>query len=211
MEGHPIFQRSELLLQNLLQISDHPLYDESPRIVTSADFCYLSLEHAESTRKLFENGLHASSIALLRIQFEALVRGIWALYCASDDILAKTTSPLTMDSQELTQKMPMASDMLVALGKSAQALTPFNALSEFKQSSWKPLNSYVHAGIHPLARQREGYPIPFIIQLIKQSNGLAVIAVMHTCILTGIRDLQKQISPLHSRFADCLPDHKNSV
>ena len=208
MEGHPIFQRSDLLLQDLLEIADHPLYDSSSRIASSSDFCGLSLEHAESVRKLFECNLHASGIALLRIQFETLVRGIWVFYGATDDELEKITSPLTMDAQQLAQKMPMAADMIESIGKKPQAMVPFNALSEFKQSSWKPLNSYVHAGIHPLARQREGYPFPFIHQLIRQSNGLAVIAIMQACILTGINDLQKQIAPLHTRFADCLPDHK---
>ena len=211
MEGHPIFQRSDLLLQNLLQISDHPLYDDSPRITTSADFCFLSLEHAESIRKLLENRLPSSGIALIRIQFETLVRGIWTLYCASEDSLANITSRLTVDSQHLAQKMPTASGMLMSLAEIPEASVPFNALSEFKQSSWKALNSYIHAGVHPLARRREGYPIPFIVQLIKQSNGLAAIAVMHACVLTGIQDLQKQITPLHARFADCLPDHKTSV
>jgi hypothetical protein len=210
-EGHPIFQRSDLLMQNLLQIADHPLYDNSSRIATSSDFCGLSLEHAESVRKLFECDLNPSGIALLRIQFETLVRGIWVLYSATDVELEKITSPLTMDAQHLAQKMPMAEDMIVSLGKNPQAAAAFDALSEFKQCSWKPLNSYIHAGIHPLARQRKGYPFPFIHQLIRQSNGLAVIAIMQACILTGISDLQKQITPLHARFADCLPDHKNSV
>jgi hypothetical protein len=211
MEGDPIFQRSDLLLQNLLQIADHPLYDNSSRIETSADFCWLSVEHAKSVRKLFECDLHSSGIALLRIQFEALVRGIWVFYSATNLDLEKITSPLTMDTQQLAQKMPMAASMIEALEKNPQAKVPFDALFEFKQYSWSALNSYVHAGIHPLARQREGHFYPFIHQLIRQSNGLAVIAIMQTCILTGIRDLQKQISPLHARFADCLPEHKNSV
>lgn len=147
----------------------------------------------------------------MRVQFETLVRSIWTLYCASDeDIETITANPNSMTQQQ-SGKIPMAHHMLAAIGKKPQASVPFNALSEFKEHSWKPLNSYIHAGIHPLARHRGGYPIQFIEQLIKISNGLVVISVMHLCILTGKGDLQKQISPLHTRFADCLPDHKNSV
>ncbi len=105
----------------------------------------------------------------------------------------------------------MAHDMLTAIGKNPHASVPFNSLSEFKEHSWKQLNSYVHAGIHPLARHRRGYPIQFIEQLIKVSNALAVITVTQMCVLTGNSELQKRISPLHTRFADCLPDHRNSV
>ncbi|MES2671218.1 MAG: hypothetical protein V4673_12470 [Pseudomonadota bacterium] len=211
MEGHPIFQRSELLLQNLLEIADHPLYDDSRRLVTSADFCMLSLEHAESVRTLAQNGLHASGIALMRIQFETLLRAIWMFHCASDDDLEKITSRLTTDTQDAAGKMPAATKMLEALGKNPATLIPFDSLSEFKEHSWKPLNSYIHAGIHPLAQHRGGYPMQFIEQRIKLSNGLVVISVMHLCVLTGNGELQKQISPLHTRFADCLPDHRNSV
>lgn len=211
MEGHTIFQRTDLLIQNLIEISNHPLYDDSSRITASADFCILALEHAESVRNLAERQLYASCIALMRVQFETLVRGIWALYCASDEDIHKITVDLTSIAQQQAEKIPMAHDMLLALGEKPQAAVPFNALSEFKEHSWKPLNSYVHAGMHPLARQRGGYPIQFIEQLIKISNGLVVISVMHLCILTGNGELQKQISPLHTRFADCLPDHRNSV
>ena len=211
MEGHPIFQRSELLLQNLLEIADHPLYDDSRRLVASADFCLLSLEHADSVRTLAQNELHASGIALMRIQFETLLRAIWTFHCASDDDLEKITSPLTTDTQHSAERIPSATKMLEALGKNPATLIPFGSLSEFKEHSWKPLNSFVHAGIHPLARQRGGYPIQFIEQRIKISNGLMVITTMHLCVLTGNGDLQKQIAPLHARFADCLPDHRNSV
>ena len=211
MEGHTIFQRTDLLIQNLIEISDHPLYDDSSRITATADFCILALEHAESVRNLAEKELYASCIALMRVQFETLVRGIWALYCASDEQIQKITAGLNAIAQQQPEKIPMAHDMLLALCEKPQAAVPFNALSEFKEYSWKPLNSFVHAGIHPLARQRGGYPIQFIEQLIKISNGLVVITFMQMCVLTGNGDLQKQISPLHTRFADCLPDHRNSV
>jgi hypothetical protein len=211
MEGHTIFQRTDLLIQNLIEISNHPLYDDSSRITASADFCILALEHAESVRNLAEKELYASCIALMRVQFETLVRSIWALYCASDEEIDKITVSLTSIAQQESKKIPMAHDMLLALGEKPQAAVLFNALSEFKEHSWKPLNSYIHAGIHPLARQRGGYPIQLIEQLIKISNGLAVITVMQMCVLTGNGELQKQISPLHARFADCLPDHRNSV
>ncbi len=211
MEGHSIFQRTDLLIQNLIEISDHPLYDDSSRITASADFCILALEHAESVRNLAEKSLYASGIALMRVQFETLVRSIWTLYCASEEDLQRITDEPNSATQHAQAKIPMAHDMLAALGKKPQASAPFNALSEFKEHSWKPLNSYVHAGIHPLARHRGGYPIHFIEQLIKISNGLVVIMVMQMCVLTGNGELQKQISPLHTRFADCLPDHRNSV
>ena len=47
-----------------------------------------------------------------------------------------------------------------------------------------------------------------VIGNIKISNALAMIAAMQFCILTGTGGLQKQLTPLHERFHDCLPAHR---
>ena len=45
--------------------------------------------------------------------------------------------------------------MIRALAKTAPAVA-YQVLSSFKESSWGALNSYVHAGIHPLKRHSKG-------------------------------------------------------
>lgn len=53
--------------------------------------------------------------------------------------------------------------MLDALAKLPAAQVPFDALSELKASGWRALNSYVHGGLHPLARMSDGYPLELIL------------------------------------------------
>lgn len=205
-----LFRKSDLLAQNLIEVIDHPLYDASPRILTSAAFCGLCLEHARAMRLLAEHGLYPSAMATLRVVFESLVRAIWLLYCASDTQIARLDAPLDLGTERLARSIPATSAMLDALRAVPAAAVPFQALAEFKDSSWAALNSFVHAGLHPLARMREGYPAPLVEQTVRLCNGLAMVAGMQLCILTGITGLQKRLQPLHARFADCLPLAENA-
>lgn len=49
----------------------------------------VALEHHKSIVLTTREQLHGSAFALIRIQFEAYIRGQWLHYCASDDELAK--------------------------------------------------------------------------------------------------------------------------
>ncbi|WP_409364299.1 DUF6988 family protein [Burkholderia sp. Bp9031] len=42
---------------------------------------------------LITSGLHASGFSLLRPQYESLVRGIWLLYAAFENCVARLSAP----------------------------------------------------------------------------------------------------------------------
>lgn len=200
-----IFPRSELLLQNIVEVIDQPPYDNSPRVVVSGNLCQMALEHSAAYRNLAEHRMFASSFVVLRAQFEATLRAVWALYSATDAQIERIAARLSPDTEQPAKNLPQVQEMLAALARSEGARVPFNALAEFKDSAWRALNSYAHGGIHPLSRMADGYPIELIIANVKVSNGLAMIAAMQFCVLTGIGGLQKELTPLHARFRDCLP------
>ena len=208
MIDHEIFQRSEQLVQNMIEIIDHPAYDGSARITASGNLCQLSIEHSCAFRKLAENGMFTSSFVVLRAQFEAVLRAIWTLYSATDNQIERLSAQLDIESEQSAKNLPQAHDMLSALASTPNAKVPFDALSAFKGSAWKALNSYAHAGIHPLSRMTNGYPLELVIANVRVSNALAMIAAMQFCILTGIPGLQKKLSPLNESFHDCLPAHR---
>ena len=208
MMDHEIFQRSELLVQNIVDVIDRPPYENSSRIVVSGNLCQMSIEHSCAFRALAESQMFASSFVVLRAQFEAIVRAVWALYSATDNQISRISARLDSDSEQSAKNLPQVQDMLKLLASVPNAKVPFDAFSEFKGSAWGALNSYTHGGIHPLSRMADGYPIELVIANVKVSNALAMVAAMQFCILTGINGLQKQLTPLHERFHDCLPIHR---
>ena len=152
--------------------------------------------------------MFASSFVVLRAQFEAVLRAVWAFYSATDNQISRISARLNTETEQSAKNLPQVHDMLDSLAASPNAKVPFQALSEFKGSAWRALNSYAHGGIHPLNRMADGYPIELIIANVKVSNALAMVAAMQFCILTGINGLQKQLAPLNERFGDCLPIHR---
>lgn len=205
MLDNEIFPRSELLLQNIVEVIDKPPFDNSPRLVVSGNLCQMAIEHSAAFRNLAENRMFASSFVVLRAQFEATVRAVWALYAATDAHIERIAARLSPDTEQSAKNLPQVQEMLGALGRAENARVPFGALSEFKECAWHALNSYTHGGIQPLSRMADGYPIELIIANVKVSNGLAMIAAMQFCVLTGIDGLQKELATLHARFRDCLP------
>jgi hypothetical protein len=151
-----IRSRGLLFLQNVIEIIDQPTYDGSARIVVSGNLCQMSLEHSAAFRTLAENRMFASAFAVFRAQFEATPRAVWSLYAATDWHIERISARLTADSEQAAKNLPQVQEMLDALAKVPTARIPFDALSEFKTTAWRALNSYIHGGIHPLARMVEG-------------------------------------------------------
>ena len=78
-------------------------------------------------------------------------------------------------------------------------------LAQFKEVSLASLNSYVHGGIHVLARQAEGYPLQLVDQVVRNSNGLQTMAGMLLAMCGSDADAGRAMSKIQPQFADCLP------
>src|SRR5690606_468091 len=111
----------------------------------------------ESAKILIATGNFTSALALVRLQYEALVRGMWLLYAASDSVASKLMNEFSRESVGNSEKLPMQAEMLKSLEGKAPKEALISLLS-FKEHSWKPLSSYVHGGVHALHRHSKGYP-----------------------------------------------------
>lgn len=111
--------------------------------------CGVSLERAESLKILLVSGNFTSEVSLLRLQYESVVRSIWAFYAATDIQVEKLTADLTDQAAKRADRMPLLAEMLKQLSSSAPIETTA-PLEEFRKYSWKPLSSYVHGGIHAI-------------------------------------------------------------
>lgn len=199
-----LFEDTEKFAEQLRSLIDLPLFDTSPRQLLSDVSCSMSLEHWGACLNLLQSGMLPSGVVIHRAQFEALLRAIWILYAASEEHLGKLDAELTVETEQGAKNLPLAYEMMTFLEKKAPPQV-YEALSRFKENSWKALNSYVHAGIHPLKRHKEGYPIALIENIVRNSNGLAVMSAMHAAVLSGVQPLQKEILMLAGRYANCMP------
>jgi hypothetical protein len=199
-----IFSESDSFASDLYKLIDLPLTDGSDRIATSYIACSMAFEHWEAVRKLLSVGLLPSGLVVHRTQFEALVRSVWLLYAATDENIAKLSAKLTLENEQAAKNLPQVADMMIAIEKSAPPQA-FDALNRFKQNSWKALNSYAHAGIHPLQRHHKGYPLQLIQDVIRNANGVAIICAMQAVVLCGLQPLQERVIELGGNYPNCMP------
>lgn len=166
----------------------------------------LSLEHAVSSLVLFEHGLASSAISLTRPQFESLVRGVWLLHAASSNWVEKLSEPLTTESAKRANEGIGLAEMLKQLESHPDAPAPIvRQLQEYKEVTWKAMNSYAHGGIHPLARTMSGYPLQLAYDVIRNSNAVVALTAQLLSILTGQPQNTQPVRTLHVEFADALP------
>jgi hypothetical protein len=203
MDIKSAFDDSERLVGALLRIIDLPTID-SDRVRISDTACSLALEHWHSVRALLEMALLPSAIVVHRAQFEALLRSVWLTYAAREEDLAKLTAILDLESEQAAKNMPTVNEMMEHVQKKAPA-PAYAALNRFKQHSWKALNSYAHAGIHPLRRHAEGSPTALIHSVLCNANGLGVIACMQAVVLSDKQPLQRQVLAIAANYPGCMP------
>jgi hypothetical protein len=197
--------RAEDLLGELSKLVDYPLFEESPRIVLSATLSGSSMHFAASVRVLCAQGLLLGASATLRSQFESVVRSVWALHRATEGQVEKLSAELNQESQQASKNIPQVNVMMTELEKIPQLANLLVALSEFKQSSWLPLNSFVHSGIHAIHWTKNDAPPKLLDQVFRASNGLALLAFQNLGILTGRPGIQSEIIRATACYSSCLP------
>lgn len=199
-----LFDQSDRLADELLAVIERPVTLETSRVNTSRVACSLSLEHWHSARILLRQGLLASAVVVHRAQFESVTRSIWLAYAATDDNVSKFELELSLEAEQSAKNAAMVNEMLQEIHRSAPR-PAFDALARFKDNSWKALNSYAHAGIHPLRRHRDGYPIALIQSVLCNANGIAVLSCMQAVALGGRESLQRAVLDVAGKYAKCMP------
>jgi hypothetical protein len=170
----------------------------------AAAACTLCVEHARALRAAFTVVAPNSGSAILRMQYEALLRATWLLYAAAPEHLDKLGQTLDLAAEQDAKKLPGSQDMLKAILKVAPpALSA--PIAEFDQYSRHALNSFVHTGIHPLRRVRDGFPAEFAMTLVRFSNGLMHFAYRMLASLTGSQRRMDRVTHVYREFVDCVP------
>ena len=105
------------------------------RVHLAARCLHTAVEHGQAIVVLVAEGLSGSALALVRLQFEAYVRGIWLLHGATDqsvDRAGRDKFPYKMEEMITDLEQPGRFDAGI--------------LSRVKAGWWALLNSLTHTG-----------------------------------------------------------------
>jgi hypothetical protein len=200
-----LIDESQRLATSLLQaVSELNLVNSTERVSTAHAAYSLSIEHWFSVRILLADSSVSSALVVHRAQFEAVSRSVWLTYAASEENVAKFSLSLSVDSEQAQKNSPQGERMMEQIALKAPK-PAYEALQRFKDCSWRALNSYVHAGIHPLRRHQQGYPAALIHGVLRNSNGLGLLSCMQAAVLGGEQTLQKHLLDVAARFPRCMP------
>lgn len=154
----------------------------------------LCLEHQVGITHLVTGRMNGPAFALIRPQFEVLVRALWLCLCASTEEVQSfiDTDHLALNFGELVQAIEKHDDFD---GK---------ILSGIKKAAWKAMHGYTHGGMHQIARRikekciEPSYEPEEIIEVLKVSGTLALMALQQIGRLAGneqvIADVNKRLS-----------------
>ncbi len=176
--------------------------DNSIRSVLTKSLSGISFEHSSSLMILMNNNNFTTASSLLRLQYEAVARGMWLHFSAKDGFLDKYAAPI--DVKKLPPDFPTITEMIDQISK-GPVKGPGEMLQHFKDVTWKGMNSYVHNGFLPIERFINGYPDEFLVQIIQSSNALNTMIAMVLARMSGQMDKVNLVKRLQVDFQDCLP------
>lgn len=168
--------------ESMLWVQQHldglTLADPCKRSYLSGACLHASFEHGLAILVLVHEELYGSVLALIRLQFEAYVRGLWLAECATDSEVDKAGS----------DKFPFQIDKMIAsLEKSG--LLDSAMLSAIKSDAWKPLNSLTHTGYQQIGPRlsKEGIGSHFNDDQIRVAlNWAEALAILCTVAFAGL-------------------------
>lgn len=166
----------------------------------------LSFEHGLSSLKLIEDGFTSSGFALMRPQYESLVRGFWLMYADIEAWISKLSAAGKVGSSELKKlETPLIGDMLKSLQNSAAPDHILCQLKTFRDINNSAFNSFTHSGLMSLITNSQGFEPKLMFDAIRNSNAIAAINLQMLTILTGSEEAMEPVRKVHRHYADCLP------
>lgn len=133
----------------------------------------LCLEHHVGIVHLVSGRMTGSAFALIRAQFETLVRALWLHLCATPEELQAFAN---------SDHLPLKVGPMVAVIESHPSFED-KVLSGIKLNAWKAMNGYIHGGMHQVARRiksgsiEPNYEPEEVIEVLKASGFFALMAL----------------------------------
>ena len=163
-----------------------------------------SHSHYHSQRILIEVGATPTVLALVRLHYERVVRSLWYAAGATDEWIERMKLE---NSKENGEPVPGAAvDSM--LNRLAEVLPSHvsASLRVLKETTWKPMNSFVHGGVHAILTGLVDAHTPYQwIGVLKNANGLATMNVQALVISCNDMNSRGQLAALQQKHMSCLP------
>jgi len=160
--------------------------DDGPRIVASC--LDMALEHQKAIILLIANKLYGSAFALIRLLFEAYVRGLWLNYCANDKEINKfKKDKIDKEFGKLIEDIEQVDGYNVG------------TLSKAKKAGWKVMNSFTHSGFNQIVRRNTtstiepNYEEEEIEEAISFTNAIGLLSCLEISFLAKKNELSIEI------------------
>lgn len=163
-----------------------------------------SHSHYHSQRVLIEVGTTPTVLALVRLQYESVVRSLWYAAGATDEWIERMKLENSKENGEPVLGPPVDS----MLNRLAEVLPSHvsASLRVLKEASWKPMNSFVHGGVHAILTGLVDVYTPYHwIGVLKNANGLAIMNVQALVISCNDMNSRGLLAALQRRHKRCLP------
>ena len=178
-----------------------PLSDEQFGIAFKAGA--FAIEHGQSVLMLIKAGCFTSAFALLRPQYETLVRGLCLFHVASDSWISKLSVPLTDESARKANGLVRVDEMVKQLERGDQSPQHIvEQLRDFEMVLFSSLSSYTHGGLHPLSRLASGYTTQLGYDALRNSNAVISFAAQLLVVADGASRMPV-LQALLEIHADC--------
>lgn len=190
MKSAEEIKRSEKLIQWLDSKIDGLEIPSNDRCRIGAGCLDMALEHQKAIVTLSAKLLHGSAAALVRLQFEAYVRGVWILYCAAEEQIER------FKEDKLDRKFRDLIEDIEKLEVYSEGV-----LSHVKNESWGAMNSLTHSGMYQVVRRNKpnsicsNYTEEEILDALSTANSFALLTAVE------IANLAKN-DPLTLEFLD---------
>lgn len=200
-----LIQRSQAFQQAIIEHANQFEEPDDRRLNLVLQAGDLTIGHSVAALALIADEFIPSGIALLRVQFESLVTGIWLLHAASDSWVEKLAEPLTHDAAKRANEGLGMTEMLKELESHPSSPRHIvQQLQQYKAVTWKAMCSFVHSGIHPLSRGQAGYPVQLIHDVVRNANAISALNLQLITLSTHPHCMPI-VRVLHEQFSDILP------
>lgn len=153
------------------------------------------LEHQKAIVLLTANSLFGSAASLVRIEFEAYIRGVWLFYCASESDLEKFKK----------DKLDLKLGQLIQDIEKHEAFN-VGTLSHVKKTSLTAMNSFTHTGIYQVVRRNKtdeiapNYADGELIDALETANSLGILTGIAIADMAGNEKLARVVFERGQKF-----------
>jgi len=188
MNIHEKINKSEALIHWMDERIDGLEISCDDRTRISSACLDMAHEHQKAIVLLIAKGLFGSAFSLVRLMFEAYVRGLWLGRCASEQEIEK-------------YKKDKLEKSFATLIQEIEQIKGFNegVLSSAKTANWSSMNSYTHSGyLQSVRRNRTdaiepNYSTQEIIDVLGFANAIGMLSALQIALLVGNEKLTMEL------------------